>query len=77
MTEWLLAIEQGKTMSEVNRTNLYQETHARPYLSLPVPCAVGHILYWRGDRQSSALLDLAKALANRQGVNPSNKQNTF
>ena len=77
MTEWLLAIEQGKTMSEVNRNNLYQETHARPYLSLPVPCAVGHILYWRGDRQSSELLDLAKSLANRQGENPSNKHNSF
>ena len=77
MTEWLLAIQQGKTMSEVNRNNLYQETHARPYLSLPVPCAVGHILYWRGDRQSSELLDLAKSLANRQGENPSNKHNSF
>lgn len=64
-------------MSEVNRTNLYQETHARPYLSLPVPCAVGHILYWRGDRQTSELLDLAKSLANRQGVSQSSKQNTF
>lgn len=64
-------------MSEVHRSHLYQETHARPYLSLPVPCAVGHILYWRGDQQSSQLLDLAKHLAERQGVSQSSKHTTF
>ena len=64
-------------MSEVNRSNLYQETHARPYLSLPVPCAVGHILYWKGDQPSNALLDVARNLAYRQGVNPGDKHHTF
>ena len=64
-------------MSTIRRSQLYQETHARPYLSLPVPCAVGHILYWKGDQPSDVLLQVAKQLANRQGVNAGDKQNTF
>ena len=64
-------------MKEISRTQLYQETHARPYLSLPVPCAIGHILYWKGDQPSTELLDVAKSLAARQGVDPNSKQNAF
>ena len=64
-------------MSQLNRAFLYQETHARPYLNLPVPCAVAHLLYWKGDSQSTELLDLAKGLAHRQGVIPKNHQNSF
>ncbi len=62
---------------QLSRAHLYQETHARPYLNLPVPCAVGHLLFWKGDTQSTALLDLAKALAKRQGVTPNTHQNSF
>ena len=54
-------------MTEQNRNYLYQETHARPYLNLPVPCTVAHLLYWKGDTQSTAMLELAKNLAERHG----------
>lgn len=64
-------------MTTPNRAHLYQETHARPYLHLPVPCAVAHLLYWKGDSQSMQLLDLAKNLAQRQGVTPSAAQQSF
>lgn len=64
-------------MTEQNRNYLYQETHARPYLNLPVPCTVAHLLYWKGDSQSTAMLELAKNLAERHGVTPTGLQNTF
>ena len=64
-------------MTEQNRNYLYQETHARPYLNLPVPCTVAHLLYWKGDSQSTALLDLSKNMAERHGVTPTGLQNTF
>ena len=64
-------------MPTLSRAHLYQETHARPYLNLPVPCALGHVLYWKGDTQSTVLLDLAKNLAQRQGVTPNAQQHSF
>ena len=64
-------------MSTISRSQLYQETHARPYLSLPVPCTVGHILYWKGEQRSDALLKVAQNLATRQGVSVGDKQSTF
>ena len=64
-------------MTELNRAFLYQETHARPYLNLPVPCTVAHLSYWKGDSQSTELLDLAKTLAQRQGITPKSHQNSF
>ena len=64
-------------MSDISRNHLYQETHARPYLSLPAPCAVGHILYWKGDQASTALLDVARGLAHRQGISPDAQQHSF
>ncbi|WP_114563138.1 DUF3422 family protein [Ephemeroptericola cinctiostellae] len=44
------------------QSNLYHETHARPYLTVGTPSVVGHVLFWKGGTHSKTLWHIAQSL---------------